>query len=94
MALVLLLVIVAIVLGIIRVVAKGLFYLLVIGVVVLVADLVLLGLRLGRRRWRLPGDAVTRGRVPALPCQGSAEAGYRISPRVKCPGVSAPSVTV
>ncbi|MFI1105641.1 hypothetical protein [Streptomyces melanogenes] len=54
MALFLLLVIVAIVLGIVGVVAKGLFYLLVIGVLVLVADLVLLGLRLGRRRRRLP----------------------------------------
>ncbi|GAX58878.1 hypothetical protein [Streptomyces olivochromogenes] len=54
MALFLLLIIVAIVLGIIGVVAKGLFYLLVIGVVVLVADFVLLGLRLGSRRRRLP----------------------------------------
>lgn len=47
-----LLVVVAIVLGIIGVVAKGLFYLLVIGVMVLLADFVLLGLRLrlGRRR--------------------------------------------
>ncbi|MCX4578426.1 hypothetical protein OHB41_35610 [Streptomyces sp. NBC_01571] len=54
MALFLLLAIVAIVLGIIGVVAKGLFYLLVIGVVVLVADFVLLGLRLGRRRRHLP----------------------------------------
>ncbi|WP_406431970.1 hypothetical protein [Streptomyces sp. NBC_01589] len=53
MALFLLLVVVAIVLGIIGVVAKGLFYLLVIGVVVLLADFVLLGLRLGRCR-RLP----------------------------------------
>ncbi|MET9435544.1 hypothetical protein [Streptomyces sp. NPDC006551] len=53
MALFFLLLIVAIVLGIIGVVAKGLFYLLVIGVVVLVADFVLLGLRLGRRRRRL-----------------------------------------
>ncbi|WP_331754722.1 MULTISPECIES: hypothetical protein [unclassified Streptomyces] len=43
----------AIVLGIIGVVAMGLFYLLVIGVMVLLADFVLLGLRLGRRR-RLP----------------------------------------
>ncbi|MET8592488.1 hypothetical protein [Streptomyces sp. NPDC005078] len=51
-ALFLLLVVVAIVLGIIGVVAKGLFYLLVIGVMVLLADFVLLGLRLrlGRRR--------------------------------------------
>ncbi|MEV6500874.1 hypothetical protein [Streptomyces prunicolor] len=54
MALFLLLVLVAVVLGIIGVVAKGLFYLLVIGVVVLVADFVLLGLRLGRRHRRLP----------------------------------------
>lgn len=52
-ALFLLLFVVAIVLGIIGVVAKGLFYLLVIGVMVLLADFVLLGLRLGRRR-RLP----------------------------------------
>ncbi|MFE9686890.1 hypothetical protein [Streptomyces sp. NPDC006285] len=54
MALFLLLVIVAIVLGIVGVVAKGLFYLLVIGVVVLVVDFVLLGVILGRRRRRLP----------------------------------------
>ncbi|MET9503695.1 hypothetical protein ABZY42_18550 [Streptomyces sp. NPDC006622] len=54
MALFLLLVILAIVLGIIGVVAKGLFYLLVIGVAVLLADFVLLGLRLGRRRRRFP----------------------------------------
>jgi hypothetical protein len=54
MALFLLLVIVAIVLGIVGVVAKGLFYLLVIGVVVLVVDFVLLGAILGRRRRRLP----------------------------------------
>jgi hypothetical protein len=54
MALFLLLVIVAIVLGIIGVVAKGQFYLLVIGVLVLVADFVLIGLRLGRRRRHLP----------------------------------------
>ncbi|MFE4251545.1 hypothetical protein ACFRU3_18980 [Streptomyces sp. NPDC056910] len=54
MALFLLLVIVAIVLGIIGVVVKGLFYLLVIGVVVLVADLVMFGLRPGRRSRRLP----------------------------------------
>ncbi|MCM2389656.1 hypothetical protein [Streptomyces albipurpureus] len=54
MALFLLLVIVAIALGVIGVVAKGLFYLFVVGVVVLVADLVLLGVRRGRRRRRLP----------------------------------------
>ncbi|MEZ3179056.1 hypothetical protein KYY02_10200 [Streptomyces pimonensis] len=53
MTLFLLLVIAAIVLGIIGVVAKGLFYLLVIGIVVFVAALVHLGLhirRSGRRR--------------------------------------------
>lgn len=54
MALFLLLIIVALVLGIIGVLAKGLFYLLVIGVVVLIADLFLVGLRLGRRRRHLP----------------------------------------
>ncbi|MGW2560543.1 hypothetical protein ACWCXB_15105 [Streptomyces sp. NPDC001514] len=50
MALFLLLVIVAIVLGIIGAVTEGLFYLLIIGVMVLVADLVFLRIRLGRRR--------------------------------------------
>jgi sterol desaturase/sphingolipid hydroxylase (fatty acid hydroxylase superfamily) len=53
MTLFLLLVIAAIVLGIIGVVAEGLFYLLVIGIVVLVAALVHLGLhirRSGRRQ--------------------------------------------
>ncbi|MFF7448948.1 MULTISPECIES: hypothetical protein [unclassified Streptomyces] len=54
MALFLLLLLVALVLGIIGVLAKGLFYLLVIGVVIVIADLVLVGLRLGRRRRRLP----------------------------------------
>jgi hypothetical protein len=46
MTLFLLLVIAAIVLGIIGVVAEGLFYLLVIGVVVLVAALVYLGMHM------------------------------------------------
>ncbi|GGU26322.1 hypothetical protein [Streptomyces lavendofoliae] len=53
MTLFLLLVIAAIVLGIIGVVAEGLFYLLIIGIAVLVAALVHLGLRIrhsGRRR--------------------------------------------
>ncbi|MFI1721641.1 hypothetical protein [Streptomyces sp. NPDC020489] len=54
MALFLLLLLVALVLGIIGVLANGLFYLLVIGVVIVIADLVLVGLRLGRRRRRLP----------------------------------------
>ncbi|MDO0927303.1 hypothetical protein QQY24_18490 [Streptomyces sp. TG1A-8] len=44
----LLLVIAAIVLGIIGVVAKGLFYLLIIGIVVFVAALVHLGLHIRR----------------------------------------------
>ena len=54
MALFLLLIIAAIALGIVGVVVKGLFYLLIIGVVVVIADLVVLGARLSRRRSR-PG---------------------------------------
>jgi hypothetical protein len=54
MVLFLLLVIAAIVLGILGVTLKGLFYLLIIGVIVLLADLVFLGARLGRAR-RRPG---------------------------------------
>ena len=51
MALFLLVVIVALALGIIGVAVKGLFYLLVIGIVVFLVDLVFLGGRLrGRRR--------------------------------------------
>ena len=50
MVLFLLLVIAAIALGIVGVVVKGLFYLLIIGIVVILADLILVGLRLGRRR--------------------------------------------
>ncbi|GGW60425.1 hypothetical protein GCM10010381_52140 [Streptomyces xantholiticus] len=46
----LLLIIVAIVLGLIGAVVEGLFYLLIIGVMVLVADLVLLRIRVGRRQ--------------------------------------------
>ncbi|MER5749254.1 hypothetical protein [Streptomyces sp. NPDC002088] len=52
MSLFLLLIIVAIVLGIIGVAAHGLFYLLIIGVVVLVADLVYGAMRLRRRGGR------------------------------------------
>jgi hypothetical protein len=52
MVLFLLVVIVAIVLGIIGAVAKGLLYLLVIGAVLLVADLVLAGVRWSRRTGR------------------------------------------
>lgn len=54
MILFLFLVIVAIGLGIAGVVAKGLFYLLIIGVVLFVADLVLLGWRLSHSRRRPP----------------------------------------
>jgi hypothetical protein len=52
MAWFLLLIIVAIILGIIGAVAKGLLFLLVIGVLVLVADIVFFGARVLRRRGR------------------------------------------
>jgi hypothetical protein len=52
-ALFLLLIIVAIALGIIGVALKGLLYLLIIGVVIFLLDLVFLGWRSGRRRRRL-----------------------------------------
>ncbi len=52
MVLFLLLVIVAIALGIVGVALKGVFYLLIIGVVLAVADLIFLGTRLGGRRRR------------------------------------------
>lgn len=54
MALFLLLIIVAIALGIVGAVVNGLIWILIIGVVVLLADLVLLGVRL-RRSGRRPG---------------------------------------
>jgi hypothetical protein len=50
MVLFLLLVIAAIALGIVGVVVKGLFYLLIIGIVVILVDLVVVGFRLSRRR--------------------------------------------
>jgi hypothetical protein len=53
-ALFLLLVIVAIVLGIVGVVTKGLFYLLIIGIVVFLGALVLGALRMRRRSGRRP----------------------------------------
>ena len=52
MGLFLLLLLVAVALGIIGVVAKGLIFLLIIGIVLFVADLVGLGFRGGRRRRR------------------------------------------
>ncbi|GAB1325788.1 MULTISPECIES: hypothetical protein [Streptomyces] len=54
LALFLFLVLVAVVLGVIGVAASGLMYLLIIGIVVFVADVLLLGLRLGGRRGRRP----------------------------------------
>jgi hypothetical protein len=54
LAVVLLLVIVAIVLGIVGVVAKGLLYLLFIGIVVFIGALVLAALRMRRRPRRRP----------------------------------------
>lgn len=53
MTLFLLLLLVAVALGIIGVAAKGLIYLLVIGIVLLVIDLVGLGWRGGRRHRRM-----------------------------------------
>jgi hypothetical protein len=53
-ALFLLLVIAAIVLGIVGVVAKGLLYLLIIGIAVFLAALILAALRLRRRPGRRP----------------------------------------
>ncbi|WP_369030243.1 MULTISPECIES: hypothetical protein [Streptomyces] len=53
-ALFLLLVLVAVVLGIIGAVADGLGFLLVIGIVVFVADLVFFGARVSRRARRRP----------------------------------------
>ncbi len=50
MALFLLLIIAAIALGIVGVVVKGLFYLLLIGVLVVIIDLIVMGVRLSRRR--------------------------------------------
>jgi hypothetical protein len=54
MALFLFLIIVAIALGITGVAVKGLFYLLIIGIVIFLGDLVLGGVRIGRRRGRRP----------------------------------------
>jgi hypothetical protein len=53
-ALFLLLLIVAIVLGIVGVVTKGLFYLLIIGIVVFLGALVLAAVRMRRRPGRRP----------------------------------------
>ena len=50
MILFLLLIIAAIVLGFLGILLKGLFWLLIIGIVVFVVDLVFLGARVGRKR--------------------------------------------
>ena len=50
MALFLLIIIVAIALGILGVVLKGLFWLLIVGIVLFLANLVFGGMRLGKRR--------------------------------------------
>src|SRR5260370_38750647 len=74
MALFLLLIIVAIALGIVGAVVKGLLYLLIIGVGVLLADLVLAGVRLrrsGRRPTRERPAPAHRGRpAPGRPFGG------------------------
>jgi hypothetical protein len=54
MALFLFVVIVAIALGLVGAVVKGLFFLLIIGVVLFLADLVVGGMRMGRRRGTRP----------------------------------------
>ncbi|MFJ6820557.1 hypothetical protein ACIQRJ_09080 [Streptomyces niveus] len=54
MALFLFLVLVAVVLGIIGVVAEGLFYLLIIGIVLLVVSVAFFGVRWSRRSARRP----------------------------------------
>jgi hypothetical protein len=50
MALFLLIIIIAIALGIVGVVIKGLIWLLIIGIVIFLANLVFGGIRLGKRR--------------------------------------------
>ncbi|MBY8888299.1 hypothetical protein K7472_26175 [Streptomyces sp. PTM05] len=54
MALFLLIILVAIALGIVGAVVHGLLYLLIIGVIVFLLNLVFFGLRIGRRTHRKP----------------------------------------
>jgi len=63
---ILLLIIVAIALGIVGAVVKGLLYLLIIGVVVLLADLVLAGVRPPPQR-QAPDQVRSGGRGRSLP---------------------------
>lgn len=55
MVLFLLIIIVAIALGILGAVLHGLFWLLIIGIVLFLANLIFGGIRLGRRRGSRPG---------------------------------------
>jgi hypothetical protein len=54
MALFLFVIIIAIALGILGIVLKGLFWLLIIGIVLFLANLVFGGMRLGKRRSQQP----------------------------------------
>ena len=59
MALFLFVIIIAIALGILGIVLKGLFWLLIIGIVLFLANLVFGGIRLGKSRNRVPGPRLT-----------------------------------
>jgi hypothetical protein len=67
MALFLFILLVAVALGIIGVVVKGLFYLLIIGIVLFLINLVLSGIRLGHRRGSRPTREHGRGLTRAAP---------------------------
>ncbi|MFC4054360.1 MULTISPECIES: hypothetical protein [Actinomadura] len=54
MALFLFILLVAVALGIVGVVVKGMFYLLIIGIIVFLINLVLSGIRMGHRRSSRP----------------------------------------
>ncbi len=84
MVLFLLLVIAAIALGIVGVVVKGLFYLLIIGIVVILVDLVLLGFRMSRNR-RRPAAECPAEAPPAFPGAGHALSGA-VRPVPRCSG--------
>jgi uncharacterized BrkB/YihY/UPF0761 family membrane protein len=73
-------VIVAVVLGIVGVVAKGLLYLLIIGIVVFFGALLLAALRMRRRPGRRPARLLPR--VPAhprgRPCRRGRSVAFRV----------------
>ena len=76
MVLFLLLVIAAIALGIVGVVVNGLFWLLIIGIVVILVDLIVVGVRMGRRRrvTATPADPLTIPLgLPGIRSRGSAD---------------------